>query len=68
MKRTFDKVNAMTKTEFDKKLQKLTKDHEAFLSIKNVIAEKGNGIYQKYINPVVTAEHTPVFLRYDLNY
>jgi 4-O-beta-D-mannosyl-D-glucose phosphorylase len=68
LKRNFDKVNAMIKTEFDKKLQKLTKDHESFLSIKNVIAEKGNGIYQKYINPVVTAEHTPVFWRYDLNY
>jgi 4-O-beta-D-mannosyl-D-glucose phosphorylase len=58
----------MTRTDFDKKIQQLTKDHEAFLSIKNVKVEKWNGIYQRYANPVVTAEHTPLFWRYDLNY
>ena len=58
----------MTKTEFDQKVQQLSKDHETFLSVKNVKAEKGNGIYQRYTNPVVTAEHTPLFWRYDLNY
>jgi 4-O-beta-D-mannosyl-D-glucose phosphorylase len=58
----------MTRTEFDQKVQQLSKDHETFLSVKNVKAEKGNGIYQRYTNPVVTAEHTPLFWRYDLNY
>jgi 4-O-beta-D-mannosyl-D-glucose phosphorylase len=58
----------MTRTEFDQKVQQLSKDHETFLSVKNVKAEKGNGIYQRYTNPVVTSEHTPLFWRYDLNY
>ena len=58
----------MTRIEFDKKVQKLTKNYEAFLSTKNVKVEKGNGVYQRYINPVVTAEHTPLFWRYDLSY
>ncbi len=58
----------MLKTEFDKKVQLLIKDHESFLSTKNIKIEKGNGIYQRYANPVVTAEHTPLFWRYDLNY
>ena len=58
----------MTKTEFDKKVQQLTKNHKAFLSTKNVKVKKGNGIYQRYANPVVTADHVPLFWRYDLNY
>jgi 4-O-beta-D-mannosyl-D-glucose phosphorylase len=58
----------MTRTDFDKKVQPLTKNHKAFLSIKNIKVKKGNGIYQRYTNPVVTAEHTPLFWRYDLNY
>jgi 4-O-beta-D-mannosyl-D-glucose phosphorylase len=58
----------MTRTEFDQKVQRLFKDHEIFLSTKNVKMEKENGIYQRYVNPVVTAEHTPLFWRYDLNY
>ena len=58
----------MTRTKFDRKVQQLTKDHEIFLSTKNVKVKKGNGIYQRYINPVVTAEHTPLIWRYDLSY
>jgi 4-O-beta-D-mannosyl-D-glucose phosphorylase len=27
----------------------------------------GNGVYDRYINPVLTAAHAPVFWRYDLN-
>ena len=58
----------MTRTEFDQKIQQLIKDHDTFLSTRNVEMEKGNGIYRRYINPVVTAEHIPIFWRYDLNY
>ncbi|MBN1399090.1 MAG: glycosidase, partial [Bacteroidetes bacterium] len=58
----------MTKKEFDKKLQQLIKRHKVFLSKKNTVIEKSNGIYQRYANPVVTAGHTPIFWRYDLNY
>ena len=31
-------------------------------------AERSNGIVERYVNPVVTAEHAPIFWRYDLNY
>ena len=58
----------MTRKEFDQKVQQISKDHENYLSTKNVKGEIGNGIYQRYVNPVVTAEHTPLFWRYDLNY
>jgi 4-O-beta-D-mannosyl-D-glucose phosphorylase len=58
----------MTKSSFNKKVQQLTKNHKAFLSTKNVKVKNGNGIYQRYMNPVVTAEHIPLFWRYDLNY
>ena len=35
---------------------------------KNREVEAGNGIVNRYANPVVTAAHTPVFWRYDLSY
>ncbi|WP_337085516.1 glycosidase [Elizabethkingia anophelis] len=34
---------------------------------KNTKQNLGNGIYDRYQNPVLTAEHTPVFWKYDLN-
>lgn len=34
---------------------------------KNIPADHSNGIYQRWQNPILTAEHTPVFWRYDLN-
>ncbi len=41
--------------------------HELFLSIKNEPIGRSNGIYQRYKNPILTAAHTPVHWRYDLN-
>jgi 4-O-beta-D-mannosyl-D-glucose phosphorylase len=58
----------MTKTEFDERVGRLFEEHEALLAKKNTRVEKGNGVYWRYANPVVTAEHTPLFWRYDLNY
>ncbi|MCT4328253.1 glycoside hydrolase family 130 protein [Elizabethkingia anophelis] len=34
---------------------------------KNTKQNLGNGIYDRYQNPILTAEHTPVFWKYDLN-
>ncbi len=58
----------MEKQEFENKVASLLKDHEAFLNIVNEKAEGGNGIYDRYNHPIITAAHTPVFWRYDLNY
>lgn len=54
-------------TKFDKAVKELLAKHEAFLSVKNEKIEDGNGIYNRYKNPVLTAAHTPVIWRYDLD-
>lgn len=57
----------MTKEEFKLKLEKLCKEHNELITRKNEKLEKGNGVYDRYKYPVLTAEHTPIFWRYDLN-
>ncbi len=58
-----------TKEQFDKRLTKLRKEHDKFLSKKNTPSKKKyNGIYQRYKRPVLTAEHAPLHWRFDLNY
>lgn len=52
---------------FKNKLEQLFAEHEVLLSRKNEPLISGNGIITRYKYPVVTAEHTPVFWRYDLN-
>ena len=52
-------------TEFEKKVAALRAHHEELLSRKNTPKEWGNGIYEKYENPILTAEHTPLEWRYD---
>ncbi|MFZ0456371.1 MAG: glycosidase [Ignavibacteriaceae bacterium] len=58
----------MTKEKFDAKLKVLIDEHEKFISRKNELKEKYNGIYVRYKYPVITAEHAPLFWRYDLDY
>lgn len=50
-----------------KKIKSLFQQHEALIARKNLPIEPGNGIFTRYKYPVVTAAHTPVFWRYDLN-
>ena len=54
-------------TKFEEEVKKLLAKHEAFLSVKNEKIEGGNGIYNRYKNPVLTAAHTPIIWRYDLD-
>jgi 4-O-beta-D-mannosyl-D-glucose phosphorylase len=49
------------------KIKSLFQQHEVLLAKKNIPIEPGNGIFTRYRYPVVTAAHTPVFWRYDLN-
>ncbi len=58
----------MTNQEFNSKLSKIFEEQNKLLSKKNVEQLKSNGIVTRYINPVLTASHTPIFWRYDLNY
>lgn len=45
----------------------LVKTHEALLNRKNQPAPISNGVYQRYINPVITAAHVPLEWRFDMN-
>lgn len=54
-------------SEFKANLKNLLARHEALLQQKNSPQDHGNGLYQRWRNPVLTAAHTPVFWRYDLN-
>lgn len=53
--------------QFKQELQLKLAAHEALLAQKNVPQQAGNGIYTAYVNPILTAEHAPIFWRYDLN-
>jgi len=55
------------KKNFDKRLESLQQTHEELIKRKNKKKEAGNGIYDRYEYPVLTALHTPLFWRYDLN-
>ncbi|MBK8188353.1 MAG: glycosidase [Cellvibrio sp.] len=54
-------------SEFKQKVKQLFQQHEVLISQKNQKKSSGNGIYDCYQNPILTAEHAPVFWRYDLN-
>jgi len=54
-------------TKFIIALDRLKACHEELLSKKNEKLPNGNGIYDRYINPVLTAEHAPLMWRYDFN-
>ena len=51
---------------FEQRLEWLKAEHEALITKKNEPIE-GNGVYERYKNPIITNEHAPLFWRYDLN-
>ena len=58
-----------TRKEFKKRWKKLVAEHEELISRPNKKVKKGyNGIYYRYKRPILTAEHTPLHWRYDLNF
>lgn len=58
----------MNKKHFDVKLKKLLLEYERLIKRKNVKIKISNGIFNRYKYPILTAEHTPIFWRYDLNF
>ena len=52
---------------FKEKIKDLFRKHEELLSLSNVPLEGGNGIFTRYKNPILTAAHTPIIWRYDLD-
>jgi len=57
----------MKQTEFNNRVKELFKCHEKLIKRKNIMLDAGNGIFDRYAYPVLTAEHSPIFWRYDLD-
>jgi 4-O-beta-D-mannosyl-D-glucose phosphorylase len=57
----------MSEAEYRKKVEELFRQQEKLITKKNAKAKSGNGIYDRHVNPVLTAEHTPLFWRYDFD-
>jgi len=55
------------KNDFSKRLGQLNEKHKELLNRPNEISGIGNGVFDRYKYPVLTAEHTPLFWRYDLH-
>ncbi|MFT3752477.1 MAG: glycosidase [Paludibacter sp.] len=54
-------------SNFKQVLNELKAKHDALLSRKNEKVTNGNGIYDRYTQPILTAEHAPLHWRYDLD-
>src|SRR5215212_7256211 len=54
-------------TEAAARLRALEDAHRMLLARPNVPLDEGNGVFSRYRHPVLTAAHTPIFWRYDLD-
>ncbi len=52
---------------FYERLAALEQAHEELSNLRNQKVVPGNGVIERYKNPVLTAAHVPIFWRYDLN-
>ena len=52
---------------FNKRLEKLREEHMELMDRSNEVQGTGNGVFDRYKYPVLTASHTPLFWRYDLD-
>lgn len=57
----------MTQQEYKSKVRRMFRQQEVLLKRKNKKCANGNGVYDRYVNPVVTAQHVPFVWRYDLD-
>ncbi|PWS26231.1 glycosidase [Pedobacter yonginense] len=53
--------------DFEKRRQQLEEAHHNLIAIKNKKAVLGNGIFDRYENPILTAAHAPLNWKYDFN-
>lgn len=52
---------------FNQRLEQVTEEYEALMERSNEPILPGNGIFERYKYPVLTAAHTPIEWRYDLS-
>jgi len=53
--------------KFNKKVYAILREYEELIKRKNVKIKSSNGLFSRYKYPVLTAEHTPPFWRYDFD-
>ena len=58
----------MNRSQFNQKLRGVVTSHQRLVRRKNEIVHESNGVFNRYKYPVLTAAHTPVYWRYDLDY
>jgi len=52
---------------YNDRLKKVSKEYEELITLKNEKTEPGNGIFFRFKKPVLTAAHTPLTWRYDMD-
>ena len=58
----------VSRNTFEQRLHMLTSQHEELINRRNKVDPAwNNGVYDRFLDPVLTAAHTPLFWRYDLN-
>jgi 4-O-beta-D-mannosyl-D-glucose phosphorylase len=57
----------MARFDFEKALRRKIEQHNALVERKNRRFKDGNGVYDRWQNPVLTGAHAPLFWRYDLD-
>lgn len=57
----------MNTAAFEKRWMELQREYEELLNRKNEKEKLGNGVYERYKYPVLTAAHAPLTWRYDIN-
>jgi 4-O-beta-D-mannosyl-D-glucose phosphorylase len=57
----------MARFDFEKALRRKIDRHLELIERKNRKVKDGNGIVERWVNPVLTDAHTPLFWRYDLD-
>lgn len=62
-----DGINVTSHSSFASRLAALVTEQEALLDRPNRRVEPGNGIYERFAYPVLTAAHVPLDWRYDLS-
>lgn len=55
------------KTNFEERILQMTKAHQQLIQEPNQKLATENGIYHRYQNPVLTAQHIPLNWRFDFN-
>lgn len=54
-------------TDFERNKTRVTAEYEALINRKNIVSDSYNGIYDRYVYPVLTAAHAPIIWKYDMN-